>query len=719
MTFMDIIEMRSLRARSLSSDGKWLVYSVAIPNWKKGEQYTDLFLASTDGRASRQMTFTADKNEDSPAWAPDDTLFAFLSDREGKKQIYFMRPDGGEAQKMTDHKDGVGAMHWSKDGKRLAYTAGKAEERQLWILEKANGKPWQLTRHETPVRAFLWSPDNHKIYFTAADSVDQFEKKRKEKNFDVKVIDPPQPPVHLWMVDLESKATQRLTSGTEFTIETGQGIEVPTVQNVVISKDGRKIALRGRATDRYATWKDNEIYLLDLPSGKLARVTNNKVAEGTMSFSPDSKWFAFSAPNDFTFMRSSRVYLMPSDGGAWRKLGDDFADDVSLGFWSPDSQTIYFNQHVGTSGNLYAVSTRDGNVRQVTKENGVVAVNKDEDTDLLLVSYTDPEHSSDLYISTLDKVQDLKQWTQLTHLNPQVENLALGSYETIRWKSTDGTLVEGILVKPVGYEPDKRYPLIVQIHGGPAGSVSNTFAGSYGTYVHIYASNGYAVLQPNYRGSTAYGEKFKMAIAGDYFRQGYDDIITGVDYLIEKGIADPNALGMMGWSAGGHWSNWTLVSTDRFKAISTGAGAVDWISMYAETDIQDVREFYFKGMPYDNWDHYVAVSPLKYIKRAKTPTLIHVGEKDPRVPKPQSDELHMALKKLNVPTEYIVYPGMPHGITKPRYQMVKMVAEFNWFERWIKGKPGWIDWKMLLDTLPRDEEEKEGKKKKEPEPTEN
>jgi len=259
--------------------------------------------------------------------------------------------------------------------------------------------------------------------------------------------------------------------------------------------------------------------------------------------------------------------------------------------------------------------------------------------------------------------------------------------------------MEGILIKPVNYNEDRKYPLIVQIHGGPASAYTKSFSASYSTYVHIFAANDYVVFQPNYRGSTGYGEKFKKEIAGDYFRQAFDDIMSSVDYLIESEIVHPDSMGFMGWSAGGHWSNWTLVSTDRFKAISTGAGAVNWISLYAQTDVQSTREFYFMGTPYDNWEHYIEVSPLKYIKNARTPTLIHFGEDDRRIPRPQGEELYMALKKLGVPTEFIVYPNMPHGISEMRYQMVKMQAEFNWFEKWIRGKEGWIDWKKMIETL--------------------
>ncbi|MFB0519334.1 MAG: prolyl oligopeptidase family serine peptidase [Acidobacteriota bacterium] len=695
MTFMDVIKMRYVGSTDVSRDGKWLLCNISETNWEKGKRFGDIYLVSTAGGEARQMTFTDDKNEQSPTWYADGGLFGFLSDREEKRQLYLMRPDGGEARRVTDDKEGVNRFKWSLDGKHLAYSAGKPEKRQIWLMPPRGGEAVQLTKHETPIVWWDWSPDSKSIYFTSPDQVDEDDLKRKEKGFDVQIVNQPEPPEHLWVIDIDTKEEKRLTSGEEYTIT-----------SVETSKDGRWIAFRGVSTDRYAGWMDSELYLLDLTSGKVTQLTDNKVSEGGFLFSPDSRWLAFSAGDEFTTYRTSKIYLLPVGGGEMRKLPIDFNYDTSVSFWSDDSQTIYSNTLVGVNYSLFSIPISGGKTRQIIKEDAAVFVGKDEDSGKLIISYSDPVQPTDLYTSNWENLGNPKEWIQLTRSNPEVEEMLLGGYETIRWKSTDGKTIEGLLIKPAEFQQGQRYPLIVQIHGGPASAYTNRFSGSYGTYVHIYAGNGYAVFQPNYRGSAGYGEKFRMEIAGDYFRQAFDDIITGVNYLIKREIADPDKLGMMGWSAGGHWSNWTLVSTDRFKAISTGAGAVNWISLYAQTDVQFTREFYFQGKPYDNWDDYVRVSPLKYIKKAKTPTLIHFGEKDQRIPKPQGDELHMALKKLGVPTEYIVYPNMPHGLSDIRYQMVKMQAEFSWFEKWIKDKEEWLNWKELLKTL-KDEEKEE------------
>jgi len=696
MTFMDIIQVNRVGSPDVSNDGKWFIYTISVPDWEKRKSFSDIYVVPLTCGKTKQMTFTKDKSENSPRWYKDSSFFAFLSNRsEDKNQIYFMRPDGGEAWKVTDDKDGISSYQWSRDWKYLAYLGGKSEERQIWIMPGEGGDAEKLTDHKTAVSSFLWSPDSKKIYFVAPDSVDLLDKERKEKKFDVRITDEIRFSYHLWEIDIETKIEKRLTGGNEY-----------SVSRIVISDDGTKIAFIGASTKRYATYLESEVYLLDLNTNTISRITNNSVSEGNLSFSPDSRLFAFTVPDgEKVFMNLRKIFVMPSEGGETKKLLGNFDYDGSISFWSDDSRYIYFTTQVGVDYHLFRVSIDNDQREQITKFGNYTSFSKDKDSGKFIIDYSDPENSTDYYYSEPENFSNRDKWIKLTDSNPQVKNFLLGKYETVRWKSTDGTKIEGILIKPTNYREDRKYPLIVQIHGGPASAYTNRFSASYSTYIHIFTANDYVLFQPNYRGSTGYGEKFKKEIAGDYFRQAFDDIMSGVDYLIESGIVHPDSMGFMGWSAGGHWSNWTLVSTDRFKAISTGAGAVNWISLYAQTDVQHTREFYFMGTPYDNWEHYIDVSPLKYIKNARTPTLIHFGEDHRRIPRPQGEELYMALKKIGVPTEFIVYPNMPHGIGEMRYQMVKMQAEFNWFEKWIRGKEAWIDWKKMIETLEKEEKQ--------------
>jgi dipeptidyl aminopeptidase/acylaminoacyl peptidase len=716
MTFMDVMSMRSAASTAISPDGKWMLYTLSVPDWKAGKSFTDVYLVSLDSgvASTRQMTFTKDKNETSPRWSRDGKFFVFASNREAptsaptQNQLYLMRPDGGEARKITDAKDGVGVFAFSRDGKRLAFSSGKEEEQQIWIIpiDKIESEaPTQLTKHATPVSSWQFAPDSKRIYFLSPDSFDKANKERKEKKFDVRIRNEEPPLTHLWAFDLDAKTETRLTSGEGY-----------SVSGITISRDSKWIGFEGQPKDRYLRTITEapdyaDLYLMAVGTGRIERLTNNKdINESAVSFSPDGSMIAFSATDSFTYFRERKVYVRPIAGGNWKKLGADFDYDLSTGFWSKDGKTIYFNAGIRATSQLCSVSTETGKVTQITRETGVVTASQDDDNGVITVTYSDSATPGGIYTaSSLDQVANRSAWKRLTDANPQIQQIALGETELVQWKSSDGRLVEGVLVKPVGYEKGKRYPLIVQIHGGPAGASVLSFNASYSNYSHVYAGAGYACLLPNYRGSSNYGEKHRMEIGGDYFRLGYDDIMTGVDYLIAQGIADGDKMGAMGWSAGGHWSNWILTHTNRFKAISSGAGAVNWISMYAQSDIQRNREFYYGGLPYERFEDYWNVSPLKYIKNAKTPTLIHVVDGDPRVPRPQSEELHMALKKLGVPTEFLVYPGTTHGIPDARNQMVKMVSEFNWFEKWILGRPGWFEWKDLLQTL-KDEKSEEKKK---------
>ena len=724
MTFLDQQNMRQVGSPTPSPDKKWLLYTISVPDWKEAKRQTDIYVVSMDQGvpSTRQLTYTKDKSEAQPRWAPDGSFFVFSSNRDAPAnasgaepqggpfggpvggpgfQLYMMHPDGGEARKITDAKEGVSTFAFSKDGKWLVYRSGKAGEEQLYRMPVAgidSAKAEQITRHPTGVGVWRFAPTGNRIYFITADTIDLDEKLRREKKFTVNIRNPETPLSSLWDFDIDGKKTTRLTKDTSI-----------TVTDFEISDDGKWVAFRGIAANRYKRGIteqsiNGDDFLLDVSSGQVERLTNNtEVPESTPSFSPDSKWIAFSAPDDLTkySMKNNRVYVraVADKGGQWRKLGSEFDGDVTVGFWSEDGKTIYFNEGVRATNQVLALDVASGKVTQLTNEKASVSATMDDDTRAILVTYADPATPTTIFtVASTDRIRSKASWKQLTDANPQIRHIALGQEEEISWKSTDGKTVGGVLLKPVGYRDGQRYPLIVAIHGGPAGADILSFNGGYGA--QAYAGAGYVVLMPNYRGSTNYGEKHKTDIVGDYFRLGYDDIMTGVNHLIAQGIVDSTKMGVLGWSAGGHWSNWILTHTNRFKAISSGAGTTNWISMYAESDVQRNRQFYLGNkLPYDNFDAYWNQSPIKYIKNAKTPTMIHVVHDDPRVPRPQSEELYMALRQLGVPTEFYVYPGASHGIPDPRNQLVKSMAEMAWMDYWVRGSGKKFAWRDVLKTL--------------------
>jgi dipeptidyl aminopeptidase/acylaminoacyl peptidase len=740
MTFLDVQNMRQVAGQDVSPDGKWMVYSLTTRDWNQARRQSDLYVVSIErGLAStRQLTFTNDKNETSPHWSRDGALIGFLSDRDGsvgsgttggagrgassgegaRNQLFIMRVDGGEARRVTDARAGVSSFSFTQDGTSIVYSSGRVGDEQLYLLTLADldrapaglPKSVQLTRHATGVATWRSSPDGKRIFFTSPDSIDRDDRVRTEKQFTVKPRNPASSLASLWVFDLATRQERRLTNDTTY-----------TVGEFTISPDGQWIGFHGMSPNRYerGILEQNDyadLYLLNLGSGEVGRLTKNDIiAESAVSFSPDSKLLAFSAPDDFKFMHNERIYVRPVDqpNAPLKKLGANFDGDVRIGrgfggddlassYWSAHGDTIYFGTGVRATTQIFAVSVASGQAKPLSDVKGTVSMSHDDETGRILLTYADPKTPPATFtVAALGDVADRTKWTQLTEPNAWVrQQIALGDEEEITWKSTDGTKVSGVLVKPVGYQPGKRYPLIVAIHGGPAAADMLSFNGGYNS--QVYAGAGYVVLQPNYRESTQYGEKFKIESQGDYFTKGFQDIMTGVDFLISQGIVDSTQMGALGWSAGGHYSNWIEGHTNRFKAISSGAGVANWISMWSQSDTQRLRQWYLGDKMYwepgqlENWWKQ---SPIAYIKNARTPMFIHVVDGDPRVPRPQSEEMHMALSKLGVPNEFWVYPGTTHGIPDARNQYLKAVAEMSWMDYYVRGSGKKFAWRDVLSSV--------------------
>ena len=706
-TFMDVQELKRAGSWVPRSDGALMLYTVTTPDWAEANSQSDIHIVSlADGvSSSRRLTFTDDKNETQPTWAPDGSFFVFLSNRDSEgsegNQLYMMRHDGGEAQKVTEAEEGVSGFDFSPDGRWLVYRSGESGQEQLFGISVADlpaGEAGQLTEGEAGIEQWDFSPDGGRIYFVRPDSFDEDEKLRLEEGFTVDVKNAMTPLSKLWSLDVVSGTESPMTTSGSYSVDA-----------LTISPDGRWIGFTGGSTERYERnitqarlYTDQ--YLLEVSSGRVERLTENyEVGESGLSFSPDSRWIAFTAPDDMErySMTNSRMYVraVGDSGGAFRKIGADFDQSIRAGFWSDDASTIYFNAGVTVTTQLHALDVQTGQVRQLTNARAALSVSRDEDSGVILIGYSDPVTPPTVFTtSSIEGIADRSSWIQLVDANPQLRDISFGEEVEVNWTSTDGKTVGGVLVYPVGYSEGTRYPLIVAIHGGPASADQLRFNGGYNA--QVYAGAGYAILKPNYRGSTNYGNAHRTDIVGDYFTLGFDDIMTGVDHLIEEGIVDSERMGALGWSAGGHWSNWILTHTDRFKAISSGAGTMNWISMYAQSDVQRNRQFYIgDDFLYENFDPYWDQSPLKYIADAKTPTMVHVVEGDPRVPSPQSVELHMALKKLGVPTELFMYPGRSHGIPDPRNRLVKAVSEMAWMDHYVRGIGDKFEWKQVLETL--------------------
>ena len=634
MTFIDLLEVPALSEARLSYDGTQIVFTKSRADWDKNKHLRHIWRVDKSGNNLSQFS-NGSGGERSPIWSPDDKQIAFIDKRDGDKnsQIYLIHVTGGEARRFSDHKTSVSSVSWSPDGKY--------------------------------------------IYFTALDEKTKQEKEDEKNKNDVYAFEGNLKQRHLWRISLAEGKEERITDGNF------------SVLSYKLSRDGAYIVFT-RAKSRVRDDADyNEIWVMDADGRNMKQITHNRVSERNGEMSPDnSKVLFISWCNEkFEPYYNNNLFVANLQDGQIKMLLADMPYEVQRAHWSSDGKAIYFTANMGVHSELFKVDVQSEKLTQLTEgEHAIRSWYYNPGMDIHLLQIDEPHNPGDLWLLQPKAGKKLKR---ITHIYDYLkETFKLPRQEVIRWKGQDGVTVEGILVYPLDYQKGKRYPLAVLTHGGPRASDKFGF-GRWRTYLPVMAARGYAVLKPNYRGSTGYGDAFLRDMVGHYFHQSHLDVMSGVDYLIDQGIADPERLLKAGWSAGGHMTNKIITFTNRFKAASSGAGAVNWISMYGQSDTRNQRTAWFGGTPWQKdapIENYWNSSPLKDISKVTTPTIIFVGEKDPRVPMPQSVELYRALKSNGVPTVLYVAPREQHGWRELRHQLFKMNAELAWFEKYVMDR---------------------------------
>jgi len=649
MTVDDSLDMDSVGGALMSPDGEWVLFSKNQLDWEENERTTK--------------------------W-------------------YMIPSSGGEAFEYIG-EEGGGSFQFSPDGKYLTLTRSIDGERQVFWMRTAGGEAVQLTEHETSIGSYQWSDDSSQIFFVATDKRPDDESTMVNEDDDVVFVD--EGPngqnrsywSNLWVIDIENQEISQITD------------EQFVVGGFDVSPDSARVAFSARYTNRRNDADKNEIYIVELSSGEISRLTDNNAPESVAEWSPDGKMFTLTAADDKEWMnRNTKIWLLDPVLGEHRLLSDGFEGSPRQAVWTPEGGHLLFSGQQGTNTNLFRMNAQTGEFEKLTDFQGSMSISSwSSDRTKYVYSFSDYDTPSDLWVGFIDGSEPVR----LTHANPQVDELQLAEMRVIQWESHDGMMVEGLLHLPVGYEEGDMVPLMLNIHGGPAGSFTNSFRASY----HIHAGLGYASLSPNVRGSSGYTDYLRE---GNTFARGdgigfgdFQDLMTGVDKVIADGIVDLTRMGVRGWSYGGILGGWTITQTDRFKAASIGAGVYDWTSEYGPGFNNDVRLWHIGGTPWDNAEAWRNQSALTHASNIVTPTLLIHGANDTTDTEQQSMMFFTAIKDIGkAPVRYIKFPREPHGFREPKHQRIRDIEEIRWMQQYVLGME-WEPWE-------RPEKGKEGEK---------
>ena len=634
-TVDELLNIKTIGGALISPDGKWVAYTVSETDWKQDAFVGQVWLVETAGGKPFQLT-RGEKPAGNLGWAPNGEYLTFVSNRIGdKNQLFAIRPNGGEAIQLTKTENGINGYEWSPDGKTIAFTSSDADSKTTKERQEYLGG---------------------------------FEVTRKEYSF-----------MQLWTLNF-AEAVNAPVMGVQIT----KGKDL-TIGGFEWSPDGTRIAFSGAINPDLVNSSTTDIYVLTIADKSVKKLVSQPGPDNSPHWSPDGTQIVFSSSmaNPKFFHSNSRLAIVPAAGGQPRSLTDAFDEQPGFVEWNKDG--IYFSGTQKTAVHLFRLEPTSGRISRVTSPDNIMASGFSFTKDGKQAAFItlSPTELGEVNVSATDRFVPRK----LTHMSDQIKTFTLGKREVISWKSQDGTTIEGVLIKPANFDPAKKYPLLCVIHGGPTGVDLPTAIDSRYYPSDIWAAKGALILKVNYRGSAGYGEKFRQLNVRNLGVGDAWDVLSGVDHLIEKGWVDPQKTGCMGWSQGGYISAFLTTSTDRFKAISVGAGISNWATYYYNTDITPFTIQYLGDDPADDPEIYAKTSPMTHIKKAKTPTLIQHGEFDRRVPIPNAYELRQGLEDRGVPVEMVVYKGFGHGINKPRSMRAVMTHNLQWFNHYLFGEP--------------------------------
>jgi len=645
----DLFKIKRVGDPQISPDGRWVAYTVTTTKLKEEKSETQIWLATFDGNVEARPLTSEGNSSSHPRWDPKGRFLAFLSARNKEKsQVWTLHREGGEAQKLTDVIQGVNDFEWSPDGKKLVLVIRDPSPEDI-EAEKAKKEGRKYEKPKVPRPHVI-----DRLQFKQ-DYVGYLDRRR----------------THLYVFDVESKQMNQITSGDY------------DDSDPVWSPDGRFIAFVSNRTEEPDSNYNNDIWVVasDNPDqGKtLIRVTTNPGNDRSPAWSPDGKWITYSSGTDAEAIvfGTSHLAVSPYTGGEARVLTTRLDRNVSSPRFYRDGSTILFGLEDAGQRHLARIPASGGEITRVI--DGPISL-RGVDTGAdgriaALISKADLPGE----IFVLEPGSELRK---LTSVNDKLmSDLKLASVEKHRFPSRDGLVeVESFYYFPSSYNPEMKYPAILVPHGGPIAQYDYGFS----FQAQLFCANGYLVVMPNPRGSSGYGQAFSLAIWADWGNKDYADVISAVDYGIEKGWIDADRMGVGGWSYGGIMTNYVITKTDRFKAAVTGASLALYVANYGHDHYQRWYEKEF-GLPWENRDLWEKLSPYNSVEKIVTPTLIMGGAVDWNVPIINSEQLYMALKRLGRTTELVVYPNEHHGLRKPSNQKDRYERYLAWFNKYVKG----------------------------------